>query len=119
MAAYFTERTVQTSGGSVLFLTLKGEHLDDPEEAEECRRELSQYVPQSPVVVNFEQTPDVRSAVIAATVALLKAARRLGHGLCLYNVGPNVRELLSSAKIDQLLAIRNTEEEAVELVLGG
>ena len=121
MAQYFTERTVQGSAGSVLILTLVGEDLDDPEVAEECGRELSQYVPRSAVLMDFQQAPTVRSAVIAATIALFKATRRIGHGLCLYNAGPGVMDLLTSAKIDQLLVIRDTEEEAMEAVseLGG
>lgn len=101
----------------MLVLTLKGERLDDPEEAEECRRELSQYVPRSAVAVNFEQAPIIRSAVIAATLALLKATRRIGHELCLYSVGPDVMEVLTSARIDQLIVIRDTEEEAVRTLL--
>ena len=117
MASYFTERVVQGHARPVMVLTLRGERLDDPEEAEECRRELSQYVPRSAVVVNFEEAPLIRSAVIAATLALWKATRRIGHDLCLYNVGPEVMEVLTSAKIDQLLVIRDTEKEAIEAVL--
>ena len=118
MARYFTERTAEGETGQVAILTLRTEMLGDLDAASECRHELSHYTPTCNVVVDLDGAPTIESSVIGGVLALHKAARRAGGRLSVCNVGSQVMRLLKATKLDKLLLVASSEEEAVRLVLG-
>ena len=118
MASYFTERTVEQGTAPIVVLTLRTERLRGTDAAGECRDELSQYEPTGSVVVNLGNALTIESSVIGGILALNKTVRRLGHKLCVCNAGEQVLRLLTATKLDLLLPVAETEEEAVQTLLG-
>ena len=117
MARYFTERTVERGTTTIIVLTLRTEQLHGTDTASECRDELSQYAPTGSVIVDLGNALTIESSVIGGILALNKAARRLGHRLCICNPGEQVLRLLTATKLDKLLPVAETEEEAVRALL--
>lgn len=118
MARYFTERTVERRTSTIAVLALRTEQLRGTDAAGECRDELSQYEPTGSVVVNLGNALTIESSVIGGILALNKTVRRLGHKVCVCNAGEQVLRLLIATKLDMLLPVAGTEEEAFHILLG-
>ncbi len=113
MSRYFTERTVRGRAGPVLVLTLEPEQLAGMGASEQCQVELSRLEVASSIVVDFRSALSVQSGILAAVIALHRAALRGGWRLCLCGIGPQMAEVLARLKLDQVVLIEPSEEAAV------
>jgi len=113
MARYFTERTVEQGTTPIVILAVRTEQLDGTDTASQCRDELSHYEPPGNVIIDLGNALTIESSVIGGMLALNKAARRQGYRLCICNAGEQVVRLLTVTKLDKLMQVTETEEEAI------
>ena len=71
--------------------------------------EFTPVVQRETVALDLHSVERIDAAGIAALISLYRAAHESGHGFCLANVAPRVRELLRLVGLDHILVSHNAE----------
>lgn len=71
--------------------------------------ELTPVVQHETVSLDLHSVERIDAAGIAALISLYRLAQESGHGFCLANVAPRVRELLRLVGLDRVLVSHNAE----------
>ncbi|MBN2119971.1 MAG: STAS domain-containing protein [Candidatus Omnitrophica bacterium] len=70
------------------------------------------------VLLNFDKVEYIDSLGIASLVELSRGLREIEGVLFLSNLSPNIRPIFSITKLDQVIIIYDTEEEALKEFYG-
>lgn len=71
--------------------------------------EFAPVVQRETVSLDLRSVERIDAAGIAALISLYRLAQESGHGFCLANVAPRVRELLRLVGLDRVLVSHNAE----------
>lgn len=71
--------------------------------------ELLPIVRRQTVSLDFRSVERIDAAGIAALIALYRTAHDAGHGFCLANVAPRVRELIKLVGLEEVLISHNAK----------
>lgn len=71
--------------------------------------EFTPVVQRETVSLDLRSVERIDAAGIAALISLYRTAHEYGHGFCLANVAPRVRELLRLVGLDHILVSHNAE----------
>jgi len=104
--------------GVVRFATSDMTRTDRAEELGEELMLLVQEMKVRLMVINFENVKHMSSMVIGKLVRLLKFMRQKGGTVKLCCIDANVREIFRIMRMDKLVEILDSEEEAVRSFKG-
>lgn len=94
--------------------------MDEPS-VQELARELFRLVDvekRASLLLNFSSVDYLSSGVLGKLITLEKKVRALGGKLTLTNLRPEIREVFTMTRLDQLFDIRNDEVEALAALSG-
>jgi anti-sigma B factor antagonist len=116
MNPHFTVQTVEKWH----IVEFKTTSLMDPMILEEIGRELYRLVDEEDrrrVVLDFEQVQYLSSQAIGIILTLNKKLASLKNSkLVLCGVGPKLLELLKITRLDRILTVKPTQQEAVKVI---
>ena len=107
--------TVPTDTGPVTVV----QFIDDARDFDSidaCRDQLRAINPATKTVVDLGDVPLLRSSLVAGIVALNRATGVRGGRLCVCRVAPAMRDALRRMRLDKLLQLEDSREDAIQAV---
>ena len=106
------EATVEKIG-EITLLTPAGERLDAIVAKEFKNHVAAVLDPASKVVIDMSRLRFVDSTGLGAIISFLKQSKEAGGDLKLCGISPSIRKLIELVRVDKIVEIFETKEEAV------
>jgi anti-sigma B factor antagonist len=103
--------------GDVTVVTFTDRYLLDQKQLQMIGDQLSSVVDEMgrrKLVLNFSNIQDISSLALGMVMTLHKKIRAAGGKLVLCRIDPQIREVMALTQLDEVLAIRGDEQEALE-----
>lgn len=116
MPTQLKTRTVENDGGTFLVVTVSRKASIDVQSSIRVEDELRSLDPTARVVLDLGEVEAIRSSLISAVIRVSRAMSQGGGRLCLCNVGPQVLSVLQALKLDRLVVMRDSVDEALAAI---
>jgi anti-sigma B factor antagonist len=104
---------------SITVVRFKDQKIIDPEAIQELGQELFDLIDKDErqkIVLNFGNVEFLSSAALGKLITFHKKAKRIGASLILTNITPEIYQVFTITKLDDLFEIKNTEADALAVL---
>ena len=107
---------IMTSRGTVSVVTVVKESLFHEDMIDQCRLEIEAIDATAPIVLDLGALSQASSGFMGILISLNRKVQREGGALCVCNVSPDLLYIMQIPRLDRLLTMRDSLEEAIEAV---